>query len=737
MMPSEQAHPGSTPNRNGAGRFGAFGGVFTPSILTILGVIMYLRVGWVVGAVGLGGALLIVALSHVISLTSGLSVASIATNRTVRAGGAYYMISRSLGAQTGAAIGVPLFLGQALSTTFYIVGFTEALSLVLPQADQRIVGTVVLVLLSLAALKSADLAMRVQYVIMGLIGLSLISLFAGDAPESTVSDIVWFTEGREPFSKVFAVFFPAVTGIMAAVSMSGDLKNPRKAIPRGTIIAILVGLAVYLFIPFFLALRVSGDTLYDDTYAMWNISRFPALIYIGVWGATLSSAMGSILGAPRTLQALSRDGLAPKILGRGHGPTEEPRLATLFTFVLAEAGILLGNLDVVAPILTMFFLATYGMTNLACGLEKWAATPSFRPSFKVPSSVSLIGALACFYVMSIINLPAMLAALGICLAIYLHAQRRAYGGKWADARHGIWAALVRMALLRLRKATYHPRNWRPNLVVFGGDPNKRSHLLDLSCMLVQERGLVSYFVLVEGDVLELAPQRKQLIDDIESRFALSYPNVLYRVDIVPDVFTGMVTVAQSYGIGTFETNVAMVGWQGKPERGQRYVRSLRELVALDCSLLLVRQKPVRGLGRRKRIDVWWGGLKGNGGLMLLIAFLLKTHESWQDATIRLITVVGKGEEIPGVTANLEKMLGDARMDALPCVLAREGRPIGELMEEVSTNADLAIVGLRLPDPEEPVGEFFSRTNAFLAGLPTTIMVYSARHFEGEPVLFDD
>ena len=119
----------TAPSENGAKRFGAFGGVFTPSILTILGVVMYLRLGWVVGNAGLAGALLIVLLAHLISVVTGLSVSSIATNRTVGPGGAYFMISRSLGGPAGAAIGIPLFFAQALSIAFYVVGFVESLSM--------------------------------------------------------------------------------------------------------------------------------------------------------------------------------------------------------------------------------------------------------------------------------------------------------------------------------------------------------------------------------------------------------------------------------------------------------------------------------------------------------------------------------------------------------------------------------------------------------------------------------
>ena len=350
-------------------RFGAFGGVFTPSLLTILGVVMYLRMGRVVGQTGLAGALLIVALSHVISLLTGLSVSSIATNRTVGAGGAYFMISRSLGAAAGAAIGIPLFFGQALSVTFYVIGFTESLTALMPDLPTRLVGTVICAGLTLLSMRSAELALKAQYVIMAAIGVSLVSFFMGGA-HAPPTQVDWVNPDGVGFADVFAVFFPAVTGIMAGVSMSGDLRDPRAALPKGTLAAIVTGMIIYTVIPIWLAFNATSGELIGDRQIFWTLSAVPALIFVGVWGATLSSALGSIMTAPRTLQALAADGLAPRFLATGHGPTNEPRIGTMATFALAEVGILLGDLDAIAPILTMFFLATYGFTNLACGLER-------------------------------------------------------------------------------------------------------------------------------------------------------------------------------------------------------------------------------------------------------------------------------------------------------------------------------------------------------------------------------
>lgn len=730
-----------TQTTSSAGRFGTFGGVFTPSILTILGVVMYLLLGKVTGQAGLLTMLLIVVVAHLLSIATGLSVASIATNRKVGAGGAYFMISRSLGASSGAAIGIPLFFAQALSVTFYIVGFTDSLVPLLPESLRPylppvLIGSLVNLLLTALSLKSADLAIKAQYVVMVAIGVSLVSFFAGTTSEFPRA-IEWVNPAGPSFGELFAIFFPAVTGLMAGVGMSGDLKDPRRSIPIGTMAAILVGMLVYVSFPIWLSLNVSNAELIENDRAVWRVALVPQLIYVGVWGATLSSALGSILTAPRTLQALAVDGLAPRFLGKGYGATNEPRVGTLLTFAMAQVGIFLGSLDAIAPVLTMFFLVTYGMTNLSCGLEQWAASPSYRPSFRVPTFVAIAGGVGCFWVMSFISVPAMAAAMVFCIGIYLIVERRTLSTTYGDARHGIWAALVRSSLYRLRQVVWHPQNWRPNLIILGGDPRRRSHLLDLGSALVQERGVVTYFHLLEGTVSERAERRRELFAEHDLKIAKQFPNVFFRVDIVPDVFTGTVQVAQTYGIGSFEANSVMLGWSTKQERAEAYVQMCRDLAVLDRSLLLVSYDEERKFGEGKLLHIWWGGLEGNGGLMLLLAFLLTAHYQWRQAKVVVLTVVDSEAERERTIFNLERLLAAARLDAEPRVLLRRNRPINEIMRDESANADMAILGFRLPDPGMPAEPFFDRMNAMLDELPTTLLVHGARNFQSEPVLFDE
>jgi amino acid transporter len=730
--------PNSLTSDSATGKLSAFGGVFTPSILTILGVVMYLRFGWVLGNTGLAGALLIVGVSHLITLATGLSVASIATNRTVGAGGAYYIISRSLGAPAGAAIGIPLFFGQALSVSFYVIGFTESIQTFVPTINPVIIGSCVCAFLTLISLKSTALAIKTQYIVMAAIGLSLVAFFTGTG-ENPPAEIPWDApENGAPFAVVFAVFFPAVTGIMAGVGMSGDLKDPRRALPRGTLAAILVGFVVYSVFPIWLAHNTSLESMRANPNIIWDIASVPELIFLGVWGATLSSAIGSLLTAPRTLQALSFDGLAPRFLGRSFGPNKEPRMGLLFTFGLAELGILFGNLDMVANILTMFFLATYGFTNLACGLERWAASPSFRPDFAVPAWISLLGAVGSFYVMSVISLQAMIASFVVCGAIYIFVQRRTLNTTYGDARHGMWAALVRTSLHHLRRTEFHPVNWRPNLIILGGGLDDRPYLLELGSTVVQDRGIVTYFQLLKGKVSAMATKRQKQLEFLESQYKSRFPNVFFRAEVVEDIHQGAVAVSQSYGIGNFEANTVMTGWPLNADQITGYVGMLQDLSHLERSLLLIRYRSDLGFSRRREIHIWWSGKPGSGGLMLLISFLITAHFRWRKANVSIFRIVDSEKE--GVIAQKEfaEILRVARLPAATKVIRRQGRNTKQIIQENSKNADLAMLGFQ-PPREKDLGKimsFYREMNALMDGLPTTILVRAGSSFQVEPILVE-
>jgi amino acid transporter len=718
------------------GRFNWFSGVFTPSILTVFGVVMYLLLGWTTGQAGLGMMLIIVVITHLITGATALSVSSIATNRTVGTGGAYFMISRSLGPSVGSAVGIPLFLAQALSVTFYVVGFAEAMHLLLPDVPVVLIATVTnLVVLGLAYW-NAQLAIRAQYFVMAAIGLSLISFFTGTTSDFPMS-IEWFNSDGASFVRIFAVFFPAATGIMAGVSLSGDLKNPRSDIPRGIMLVVATSFVVYVAFPIWFSLNFSNEQLINNLDAIFIVASIPALIYVGVFGASLSSALGSILSAPRTLQALATDGHVPRFFARGYGKDNEPRMGTMLTFVLAQIGVLIGSLEAIAPVLTMFFLATYGALNLASGLETWAANPSFRPTFRVPAAISLLAAVACFYVMSIINLPAMLLAAVILIGLFAFTQRRALDSAFGDARHGLWSALVLAGLRNVNLSKEHPVNWRPNLVVMGGDIGERQHLLDTSSALVQSRGLVTYVHLLEGSVVDRADERKMLNTLYQGQLADTHPNVFFRAEVVGDIYKGAVTAAQTYGIGNFQANAVMLGWPKSSDQISGYLQMLRDLHMLERTILLVRDRPGSAPAvRHGSIHVWWTGATANGSLMLLLAHLVTQHSQWRGSRITVLTAVGHTDEVAEASSRIRILLEAARIEASIEVVLTAGRPLYQVFTEESGPADLVFLGFLLPTDIRQAEGFHRRMSRIMSGLPRTILVSSAHGHDFESVVFD-
>ncbi len=339
-------------------KFGTFGGVFTPNVLTILGVIMYLRLGWVVGNAGLVGAIIIILLAKSVTICTALSMSSITTNIKIGAGGAYSIISKSLGFEAGGSIGIPLYIAQTLSAALYIIGFTEAWINVFPNQPPLMISVVAWAILLALTAVSAQLAIKTQYIIMAIVGVSIVSFVMTPTVPVPEPVLVGNFEDAD-FWLVFAVFFPAVTGIMAGANMSGDLERPRRSIPRGTISAILVTLVIYIMLAYLLALIGTSEELRTNQLFMVDNARWGSLVLAGIMGATLSSALGSMLGAPRMLQAMAEQEIIPfhHILA-AKTKTNEPFNAALVTGVAILVALVLGNLDLLASLITMFFLIT-------------------------------------------------------------------------------------------------------------------------------------------------------------------------------------------------------------------------------------------------------------------------------------------------------------------------------------------------------------------------------------------
>ena len=658
----------------GKGRFGTFTGVFTPTVLTVLGLILFLRTGWLVGHVGLAGALLVIALANLISFLTGLSLSSVATNMHVRTGGTYYMISRTFGLEIGGAIGIPLYLSQAISVAFYIIGFTEAFTAIFPGYNPTILSTAVALAFGIMAFVGADFVLKLQFVILAILALAILSFFSGGWGE-WVSPQLFATSASSTvtFWNAFAIFFPAVTGIAVGVGMSGDLRDPARSIPLGTLSAIGITCLVYLASALWLASHASPADLSTDNMIMYKIARWPVLILLGVWASTLSSALGSVLAAPRTLQALSYDRVVPRVAEAQLGSATEPRFAVLITIVIAIMIIFMGNLDFVAPIITMFFLNTYGMLNLTAAIEAMVENPSYRPQFRVHWALALLGAAGCYGAMFLINATATLVAIFISYGAFILLKRRSLRQDWGDVRSGLWFSVSRFGLIRLASVPWDVKNWRPNIVVFKGQPQRREELMEVGTWLSRGRGIMTFYHLLVGDVDELAGRsglretsRNQTRKYLEEHGVTAFA----ECSIVDDFYKSVVTTLQVHGVTGLEPNVALLGWSDNWEVQETQLQLMRRLVALKKSVLFLHFDEELGFGKKRQIDVWWRGRDRNAELMLMLAHIISQSAPWHGCKIRLLRLIEAEEGQEGAELSLSEFLQTVRVQAEPSVLVR-------------------------------------------------------------------
>lgn len=711
-------------------KFGAFAGVFTPSILTILGVIMYMRMGWVVGNAGLIGTIMIIIIAHVISISTGLSVSSIATDKKVGAGGIYYILSRSMGIPIGGAIGITLYIGTAFSIALYLIGFAESFNgyfgLDTGINGLRLSGTIALFVLTAIALISTSVALKTQFFILTAIIISLVSIFMGTkefAPQS-----VQMISGDDSVSLevVFAIFFPAVTGFTAGIAMSGDLKDPKKSIPAGTLASIGVGLIVYLGLAFFISYTIDPELLKTDNNILMKIALYAPAVVAGIWGATLSSALGGILGGPRILQAMSHDKITPNIFGKGKGKDNEPVNALILVFIIAQAGILIGELDVIARVVSMFYLAAYGFINITFFLEGWA-NPDFQPTFRVKRWVGLLGFIASFGVMFKLDMVAMFASLIVIGGIYFWLQRKQIQLQSGDVWQSVWENIVVKGLKRLETKETADGNWNPNIMLFSGDSEDRPHLLELSDIVSGSTGIVTNFHLVRAQNNEAPLTRtKQTIKDK----TLEKYGIFGRKIEAENLYDGIENIARTFGFTGVDPNTVMMGWAKNTKDPIDYARLTQKLINLDFNLLYLDYDKETKFGNYETIDLWWRGANSkNAEMMLNVSRFIIQSQKWRKAKVRILLVNYNNVDNSIIKSKISKLTNKFRIDAEIKIISNlvEQKPFYKIIEFQSANTDLVMIGV--PDVKtENQPKFVSNTNNLLKIIGTTLLVKASNDF---------
>lgn len=726
-------------------KFGTFGGVFTPSILTIFGLIMFMRTNYVVGVAGVLGALGILIVAELITIASGLSISAISTNTPVKGGGAYFLISRSLGPGFGSSIGVTLFIAQALSVPFYILGFSEALAKNFPAIEPYylwiVLGTGLIIFIM--SWVGASWVIKCQYFILGILVLSIITFLGGAlgsfsfetlATNMTVSD-------NANLSMLFAIFFPAVTGIMAGVNMSGDLESPEKSLPRGTMLAIFCGLIIYAIQMVICGGAFDRETLITQPYQILvKTALFGAgfMVLAGVVSATLSSALGSSMGAPRVLQALAKDKII-RVLNpfrRGSGSNNEPKTALLPTAIIGVIVLVWGGmsgiskdgeggaLNAVAIIVTMFFLYTYGMVNLAAFVESYGANPSFRPRFKFFHwSTALFGAISCIGVSFMINALGSAIALAFITAIFFIARRRDMKRAFGDARRGFTYSRIRNNLLLLAKMPPDPKNWRPTITVLSGNPHTRVMLVDFATRFECNRGITSLAEIVVGSRDDMVRLRRETMQKLRKFISEGELEIFPEAVVCEDFDHGLHTFLQSHSIGPIKPNIMMQGFPLDVSRIEPFIEHLRTIARIGMSSLVVVNplnqpcpKNVSG-----RIDIWWRGQR-NGSLMLILGYLMILNRSLHRVSLRVIRLADSETERDRDQAELDALIEAARIEATSRVIVSDN-DFRQVFHDESADAVTILMGASFPK----VGiesSVFNSIYTLAEGMPPIIMVAS-------------
>ncbi len=670
MEPDRGPDASRAPRKQG---LGTFEGVFVPTLLTILGAILFLREGWVVGNAGFGGAILIIVVAFVITGATGLSLSSVTTNIRIGAGGAYSIISRSLGIEIAGSIGIPLFLSQALAVTLYIFAFREGWQGLFPGHPAFLIDLGLLaVVLGIASI-SARFAFRVQYAVLALMALALSSAAAGAFFWPFEEPLRWWggfpgapEEGfpGTSFWIVFAVFFPAATGIMAGANMSGELEDPRRSIPKGTMAAIGTSFLVYVGFAYWFARIAPPEELVSNYTVMADRAAWRPVVILGLLGATLTQSLVSLVGASRILQALA----AHQVIPRGRAlarrtPAGEPRTALFATAGLVLAALLLRELNAVAPLITLFFLITYAMINLVVLVEQSLGLVSFRPLLPIPRTVPLVGLAGCLLVMFIINPVLSLAALAAVVGVYGYLVQRGLPPPYGDVRSGMFVAIAEWAV---KKATRlrgpGERAWKPSLLVPVEDVDELRGTFRLIHDITAPRGSLHIMGVAVGD------RAHRLEGDLAT--AASH----FRDE---EVFTNWTVIETGrYAHGFLAGMGALRGaflrpnlvFLRIPEDEDRAVE-LREVMdrAPDYGLgvILHAAHPRAGIGRKSAINVWvrtpeWehGHEVAEVDLQLLLAY--KLQKNW-NGRVRLLTVVESEEAKDAASAELARLVDLARV----------------------------------------------------------------------------
>ncbi|KAM4713981.1 solute carrier family 12 member 6 isoform 1-T1 [Anableps anableps] len=818
-------------------QMGTFMGVYLPCLQNIFGVILFLRLTWVVGTAGVLQALCIVFICCCCTLLTAISMSAIATNGVVPAGGSYFMISRSLGPEFGGAVGICFYLGTTFAGAMYILGAIEIfLMYIVPQAEifkgdgaamlnnMRVYGSICLLLMSLLVFVGVKYVNKLASIFLACVIVSIVSIYAGalvsafhephfpvcmlgnrtisrhfindnqcrktipveikDTTESfdsnftisyenstagpilaptsapameekttflwrefcqsselnttcdeyfnsnnfseikgipglasgIISENLWssylskgevleksllssshvappasathpyvFADITTSFTLLVGIFFPSVTGIMAGSNRSGDLKDAQRSIPIGTILAILTTSVVYLSSVVLFGASIDGvvlrDKFGDSVKGNLVVGTLawpsPWVIVIGSFFSTCGAGLQSLTGAPRLLQAIAKDNIIPFLRVFGHGKANgEPTWALLLTALIAELGILIASLDLVAPILTMFFLMCYLFVNLACALQTLLRTPNWRPRFSYYHwTLSFLGMTICLALMFISSWYYAIVAMVIAGMIYKYIEYHGAEKEWGDGIRGLSLSAARYALLRLEEGPPHTKNWRPQLLVLlklDEDAHVKSpRLLTFASQLKAGKGLTIVGTVVPGNFLQTYGEALAAEQTLKHLMDKERVKGFVQCIVAQKPREGISHMIQSSGLGGMKPNTVVMGWphtwrqSEDPQAWKTFINTVRVTTAAHLALLVPKNISLFPTNSEPStdgyIDVWW--IVHDGGMLMLLPFLLRQHKVWRKCGMRIFTVAQMEDNSIQMKKDLATFLYHLRIEA--------------------------------------------------------------------------
>ncbi|POO00947.1 SLC12A transporter family [Trema orientale] len=714
-------------------KLGTLMGVFVPCLQNILGIIYYIRFSWIVGMAGIGESLLLVAFCGLCTFLTGISLSAIATNGAMKGGGPYYLIGRALGPEVGVSIGLCFFLGNAVAGSLYVLGAVETFLKAVPAAgifretitrvngtvvpepiqspsshDLQIYGIVVTIILCFIVFGGVKMINRVAPAFLIPVLFSLFCIFIGiavarkDHPAAGITGLSLesFKENWSPdyqntnnagipdpegkvswnFNAMVGLFFPAVTGIMAGSNRSASLKDTQRSIPIGTLAATLTTTAMYLVSVLLFGALATREKLLTDRLLTATVAwPFPAIIYIGIILSTLGAALQSLTGAPRLLAAIANDDILPVLNYFKVAEGNEPHIATLFTAFLCIGCVIIGNLDLITPTITMFFLLCYAGVNLSCFLLDLLDAPSWRPRWKFHHwSLSLLGASLCIVIMFLISWSFTVVSLALASLIYYYVSIKGKAGDWGDGFKSAYFQLALRSLRSLGANQVHPKNWYPIPLIFcrpwGKLPeNVPCHpkLADFAnCMKKKGRGMSIFVSILDGDYHDCAEDAKEATKQLATYIDYKRCEGVAEIVVAPNMSEGFRGIVQTMGLGNLKPNIVVMRYpeiwrrENLTEIPATFVGIINDCIVANKAVVIVKgldEWPNEYQRQYGTIDLYW--IVRDGGLMLLLSQLLLTKESFESCKIQVFCIAEEDVDAEALKADVKKFLYDLRMQA--------------------------------------------------------------------------